>query len=325
MEKAVNEKNVVRAKKSKRRLKSYIFPTIMLGYPILQILVFYVGVNINSVLLAFKEYDGAGEYKLVFLENFKRLFQEFSLDRTFFYGVKNAVAVLCISVFIITPLAALFSYYVYKKWLGSGLFKVLLVLPMITSSMVMVLAYKGFVDIYLPKFLFKEFKLEIPNLVSNTDTQFAAVAVFMVISGFGTSALLYLGAMSGINPEILEAGKIDGVTPVSEFFFLVFPSIYGTFETLVVMSVAGVFTNQFYLFNFFGGGGGVAPINMTIGYYFFVQTKETTLAGYPRLAAMGLLFTAVVAPLTLIVRYVMDKFDPQADKNAGGKRSESNA
>ena len=114
--------------------------------------------------------------------------------------------------------------------------------------------------------------------------------------------------MNGIPPEMIEAGKMDGVTPLREFINLVLPSIYGTFSTLIIVAVAGVFTNQLNLYSFFGKGA--QPQNSTIGYYLYNQTQSASLAGYPRLAAMGIIFTLIVAPVTLLVRYVVNKFDP---------------
>lgn len=43
--------------KRKRLLLNSIFYILMAGIPILQVLVFYVGVNINSIFLAFKSYN----------------------------------------------------------------------------------------------------------------------------------------------------------------------------------------------------------------------------------------------------------------------------
>lgn len=291
--------------------KTYIFPVVMLAYPILQILIFYVGVNVNSLLLAFKTYDDAGVYTWVGFSNFKTVLYELTHDPTFTYGIRNSLIVLAVSVCIITPLSTLFSYYVYKKSRGAEFFKVMLVLPMITSSLVMVLTFTGFVDKYLPQLMNKAFDKEMPNLISNINTQFYILLFYAVLVGFGSSSLLYLGAMNGIPPELIEAGKIDGVTPLREFVNLVLPSIYGTFGTLIIVAVAGVFTNQLNLYSFFGKGA--QPQNSTIGYYLYNQTQSASLAGYPRLAALGIIFTLIVAPVTMLVRYFINKMDMTAD------------
>lgn len=92
------------------------------------------------------------------------------------------------------------------------------------------------------------------NLVSDTTTQLYVVLFYSVLVGFGTSSLLYLGAMNGIDPSITEAGEMDGITAFKEYFYIVLPSVYSTFSTLVVVAVAGVFANQLNLYSFFGRG-----------------------------------------------------------------------
>ena len=93
---------------------------------------------------------------------------------------------LAVSVLITTPLSTLFSYFVYKKYRGAEFFKVMLVLPMITSSLVMVLTFTDFVDKFLPMFFKRHFDVNMPNLVSNINTQFYVLLFYAVIVGFGS-------------------------------------------------------------------------------------------------------------------------------------------
>lgn len=308
---SANETGLLKKQARAAKWKSYVFPTVMLAYPVVQVLIFYFGVNINSLLLAFKLYDDAGGYTWAGFENFRTVFYELFHDPTFSAGIRNSLITLAVSVFITTPLSTLFSYYVYKRYRGAEFFKVMLVLPMITSTLVMVLTFTGFVDRFLPQFMEKHFGVNMVNLVSNTNTQLYVLLFYAVLVGFGSSSLLYLGAMNGISPEMIEAGKMDGVTPFREFIHLVVPSIYGTFGTLIIVAVAGVFTNQLNLYSFFGTGA--QPQNSTIGYYLYTQTQAASVAGYPRLATMGIIFTLIVAPVTLLVRYIINKFDPMGE------------
>lgn len=294
-----------------RKLKSYIFPTVMLAYPIVQSLVFYFGVNINSVLLAFKEYGADGGYHWFGINNFSAVFYDFVHDPQFGAAFRNSAIALFVSLLVTTPLATLFSFYIYKGYRGGEFFKVMLVLPMITSSLVMVLLFSGFVDNFLPKAMNKWFGFEMKNLVSDVTTQFYIVLFYSVLVGFGTSSLLYLGAMNGIDPSIVEAGQIDGITAFKEFLYLVLPSVYSTFSTLIVVAIAGVFANQLNLYSFFGRGAQAQT--STIGYYLYKNTQSASLSEYPKLAAMGIVLTFIVAPITLFVKWLIGKFDPAVE------------
>ena len=50
-----------------------IFYYVMFAFPILQFLIFYIGVNLNSILLAFKSYDYQSGYTFVWFDNFKQV------------------------------------------------------------------------------------------------------------------------------------------------------------------------------------------------------------------------------------------------------------
>ena len=61
--------------KTKRLWREIIFFAVIAGIPLLQFCVFYIGVNVNSIMLAFKSYDAySGQYTFVGLTNFSRLF-----------------------------------------------------------------------------------------------------------------------------------------------------------------------------------------------------------------------------------------------------------
>ena len=124
---------------------------------------------------------------------------------------------------------------------------------------------------------------------------------------------MYSNAMSGnISPEMVEAAQLEGVSAIQEFFYITFPLIFPTFSTFTVTGVAGIFTNQFGLFNFYGPAAD--PSLQTYGYYIYVKTlNASSKAEYPYLASMGVWLTAVAAPITFLVKYLLEKIDPTND------------
>ena len=58
----------------------------------------------------------------------------------------------------------------------------------------------------------------------------------------------------------------------------------------------------------------------TVGYFLYVQTLDSKLAGtreniftYPVLSAFGIILTAIILPITMIFRWLMNKYGPSAD------------
>ena len=59
----------------KRRFSEALFVYCAIALPLLQFIIFYVAVNINSIFLAFQSYDyGLGSYKFLGFDNFAAFF-----------------------------------------------------------------------------------------------------------------------------------------------------------------------------------------------------------------------------------------------------------
>lgn len=295
-----------------------IFYWSILAFPLLQFVIFYIGVNLNSFALAFQKFDYTGNgYSFIGFENlfqnFLDVFKDFQETKYLQTAVWNSVLVFILGLVIGLSLGLLFSYYIYKKCALSKFYKTILFLPYIISSITLVIIYKYFVEQAVPEVVLKIFNIEMEGLLSNQNTEFGAILFFTIWTGFGVQTLIYSSSMSGISNEIVEAAKIDGITPLKEFLFIDIPIIAPTISVFVVSSVATLFVNQMNLFNFYGVG---APYGVyTIGYYIYrgVSVAGTTLSDYPYYAAFGLVMTMITIPITLIVRKVMNKLNPNEE------------
>lgn len=293
-----------------QKKKDLIFYTLLLIWPITQFCIFYIGVNFNSVLMAFQDYDIAtGKSTFVWFDNFRKLFYDLGHDPLYLTAIKNSFklwgATLCISM----PIGLLFSYYIYKKRPLGGFFHVILFIPSIISSMVLALMYKYFTDLYVPNIINAMFGTRMEGMFTNLDTVLSAVILYGVWFGFGTSTLLYLGAMKGIPESVIEAAKVDGANVWQEFIYVILPQIFSTVSVFLIMGIAGLFVNQGALFEFFGQN--VENRNYTMGYFLFVRAYTTeSLHNY--LSALGLLITLIVAPVCICLRKLFQKLDPMS-------------
>lgn len=300
----------------KRSRGKDIFYWSILAFPILQFVVFYIGVNMNSFALAFQEFDyKENGFSFVgfknFFVNFIDVFEMFKEAKYLGNAFNNSIIVFLIGLVVGLSLALLFSYYIYKKSRMSKFYKVILFLPYVISSITLVIIYKYFVENAVPELVLKLTGLEMEGLLSNPKTEFGAILFFTMWIGFGVQTLIYSSAMSGISNEIVEAAKMDGITPLKEFLLIDIPMIAPTISVFVVSSTATIFANQMNLFSFYGTSASNYSI-WTIGYYLYrgISAPETTLADYPYYAAFGLVMTLISIPITLLVRYIMKKIDP---------------
>lgn len=299
---------------SKRKLRDTGFYIALIAIPMLQFIIFYICVNFNSILLAFKEYqttggvDAPSTYIWVGLRNFKDAFTTITASEIFGYAIRNSLVYYVVSLVIGVPLALVFSYYFYKKMPGSKFLHVIVFMPSIISSLVLSIIFRSITeDVFSDIFTSIE-----SGLLSEPNTAFATVIFYNIWVGFGMSVLLYSSQMSSIDESLSEAAKLDGAGQFKEFWHVSLPLTFPTITTFLIVGVAGIFTNNLSLLGLYHQ----APAYVqSVGYYLYMKTLGATesISELPKLSAMGLLFTLVAVPITLIVKYLLEKFGPSAN------------
>lgn len=291
-----------------------IFYAIIVALPLLQFLIFYVYVNFNSFFLAFKNIDvstGSSIETFVGFDNFRQLFSDIGGNEPMFgYAIKNSLVFFGLSLLISTPLGIIFSFYIFKKGLGHKFFQIILFIPSIICAMITVIMYRYFVDKSIPSLLNAIFGTNISLLFS--ENKLTCVFIYNFLMCYGTSVLTYVSAMNNISNDLFEAAKIDGANLFEEFFHIVLPQIFPTLSVFLIAGVSGVFVNQLNLFTFFDKN--LDPMDYSVGYYIYKTLLYGGESKYPYLAALGLLITAIIAPLTFGLRKLFDKINPMGDK-----------
>ena len=297
------------------------FYLIFIAFPVLHYLVFYVYINFNSFVLAFREYyveSARLTYKAAGFTNFASAFKILAENSR---AMWNSFLMLAVQLFVTTPLALLFSYFIYKRRRGTEFFRVMLFLPSVLSAVVFGLLYQAISDKVVGEIQTKIFKAEeVTNFLTSPKTSLLAVIIFNILMGFGVSVLTYSGTMSGINVSLIESAELDGCSPFQEFIKIVIPLIWPTVITLMIVSFSRVFTDQWQVYTLLNTSATGTTTNL--GYFLYRSTLESggfigngtpNNIAYPTLSAMGLILTVIVLPLTLILRWALNKYGPKAD------------
>ncbi|MBQ8374181.1 MAG: sugar ABC transporter permease [Clostridia bacterium] len=291
---------------AKQRRNKLLFYISLVGLPSLQFVIFYIIVNFNSIALAFQSYDSDNAvYFFYGFENIKQVFVNFSTQSFLPAAVKNSLICYSFTLLVGIPLAIIFSYYIYKKSFFSGGFKVFLFMPQIVSALVFALIFRFFTDNAIPQFVEMFTGEEADGLLSLPETRFGTVLFYTLWAGFGTQVLMYSGTMSGISDSVIEAGQLDGINSFQELIYIVVPMIFPTITTFIVVGFSGIFINQMNLYAFFGTKAEYA--DYTLGYYMYSAATEAGPAELPYLSAFGLVMTLFAAPLTLGLRWALNK------------------
>lgn len=297
-------------KRQKKNRKQLIFYILMLIWPVAQFLVFYIGVNLNSFMLAFQKFDQTtSSFRWTGLDNFKRIWTELTQYTTLRTALANSLVVWFFTIFLGTVLAVFFSYYIYKRFRLHGVFKIILFLPSILPGIILTMIFKTFVNDALPEIMAQIGIQMEPLMTLDAGTKFPMAAFFTVWISFGTQVLLYSGTMEQIDPSVIEAAQLDGITPAKELRYIVLPDVIPAVNTFFVAGIATIFVNQANLLSFYGYD--LFATDRTIGYYLFVLVNfpDYGRSEYGYASALGLACSAIAIPLTIIVRRLLMKLE----------------
>ena len=287
--------------------KDRIFICLMLLLPITHFLVFWLYIKGSAIIIAFQN-EFTGEFSL---EHFERFFRQFRVDMETDGVLKGAIANTFISagigLLINMPLAVFSSFVLYKKFYGHNFFMVVFYLPGIFGTVICIMMTKFVLDTTGPIVsIGRELGIKwIPEVVmsgllNNNTTGRTTYFVTMLSIGGGT-ILLLRGALQKIPRDLFDVGKIEGMGFFREFWYVAVPCSWSTIGIMWIMGFASVWGEYSRSYLLTGGAYGTC----TLGYYLFARTLASTTGNesynYP--AAVGLILTAIVLPLTLLLRW----------------------
>lgn len=301
-------KEPTRIKKRRHSKGNIIFYWALLALPLLQLLIFYFGVNFQTILMAFQRYDAFTD---TFTWDVKTNITKFLSDVTtpgFWTMMKNSFWVYIFTQLAGTALSILFAYYIHRKHLGSNFFRFVLFLPSVIPAILLTVMYKDAVGLGLPawmSFLFGK-DMNNPFVSSAGGVRYMLITLFTIWTSFGGQVLIYSATMDRIDYSIIEAGKIDGTTPWQEFRYLIMPNIAPAVSVFVVTGIACFFSNDNNIYNFLSWNA--MPQEKTVGYLLYTLVADGK-TGYCYSAFLGLICSLILIPVVTVVRKLIDRGD----------------
>lgn len=318
---------MIKGKQFKKRIYSKLdrsrFPFIYLCilFPVCQFLVFFVFVNINSILLAFQTDDGAFT-----LNNFNYVWK--AIEGTYQpaagagaigTAIKHSVILWLWSKLLIYPVSLVSTYILFKKIKGHYAFRVIFTLPAVIGATIWISTLQGVAD-YNGILVKICTKLGIPlsnNILSsgfifNPDTSFTTMVAFTVIGVVGGDVVL-TGAFSRVPAEIFESARIDGAGFWRECVQIAIPCVGSTISTILTFALCSFFVADCNAFLFTRGAAGSYNAE-TMGFYFLqlqLVAKQTQTYTFP--AAVGLVVSLITVPFVLFGRWALDKLFPPTE------------
>ncbi|NMO97653.1 ABC transporter permease [Paenibacillus lemnae] len=89
------------------------------------------------------------------------------------------------------------------------------------------------------------------NILASSNNTWLAMTLWGVWKGLGWGAIMYIAAITGIDPELYEAAKVDGASRFHQIWHVTVPGIIPTFFVLLILSIANFINNgmeQYFVF-----------------------------------------------------------------------------
>ena len=290
---------------SKRKRIRLLFIVCGVAIPLLNLCVFWIPTNINSILMAFQVSTPAGmEFGF---DYFKMLFNEFvNPFSEIRESLRNTVIFFCVDMFIKLPLCFMFSYFIYKKILGYKIFRYIFYLPAIISSVVLSSMFMYMLGPNGPLTrVWEYFSGDAPMFFADSDYALGSILVYCLWSGFGSSMIFYTAAMVRIPESVIEYGSLEGVGFLKEVWHIIIPLVWPTLSVFILMGFVDIFSSSGPILLFTSGEHGT----YTLSFWIYAKTVGISGANQNYAAAVGLFFTLCGTPLALFVKWLLDRIE----------------
>ncbi len=230
-----------RAGTVRKNLSMYWQIYLMLFVPIVYYLIFRYTPMFGNII-AFRKYRAGGK---LFGEEFSgfKYFKQFVKDATFWRAFKNTLVLNITYLLFRFPLTLIFALLIneivnlkWKKFVQTVSYLPHFISTVIVCGMIKeLLSTSGPINAFISNIGLD--KIEFIATAKYFVTIFVVSGIWQSI-GWGT--ILYLAAMSNINPSLYEAAAVDGAGHFQRVWHVTIPCILPTITTLLILDIGGL-------------------------------------------------------------------------------------
>jgi len=224
------------------------------------------------------------------LDNYSRMLH----DATFWRTLRHTLQFLIVTFTVQTALGFTLAAILHTKVKLATLHKVLVFIPTVIAPASMAPVFRTFFDV---GGMFNEILRAVglgsvaqPWLAQHSTALWAIMAI-TVWQWTGLTFILFYAAMSQIEPELLEAARIDGAGNLRTLWYVVWPGCRGTTIALAILSVIGALKTFDWPWLVTIGGPGDAT--EFLGTYIYRKGIREAHIGYASALSVALLILAV--------------------------------
>lgn len=290
--------------KKAQRTKELLCIWSILIIPLINLCIFWVYGTIQSVPIAFEHRFNDGTVVYDF-SNFEYLFSTFvEPNSVIANALTNTLIYWALGFFCLMPVCFLIAFFLYKKIMGYHFFRVVFFFPSIISSVIIAAFFKYIVGPggQFPWIWENVFGVKDVLFLADSDYAFPTMMFYNVYTGLTGFLLYWLSAYARLPEEIMEAGRIDGLSTLGEFWYIAMPLILPFYATMALLNITGILDAGGATLLLTGGSYGTYDIP----YYLYKFTTSGTLNDQGISGAVGLIKGTIVLPIALIVNRLVN-------------------
>jgi multiple sugar transport system permease protein len=282
--------------KRQRKLLGYLFvaPTII------GLFVFVIGPMLGSFGLSFYKWNVFRPPEFVGLANFERL----AGDTRVFLSFKNTFILVIMTVVMLEGLALALALSVYRltNRALSTFFRTAYFLPVLLSgaAVAVTLGYLFHKDFGVINYYLGLLGIEKIPWLTSSDTVLFTISLTTVWRNLGFTFIIFLGGLSTMPGEVLEAAEVDGATGWQKFIRITLPLLSPTILFAAVTDIIKML--QFFDEPFIMTRGGPGDASRTVVMMMYESGFGNLDFGYG--SAIALVLFAVIMIVTGIQFYL---------------------
>ncbi|QAY67002.1 carbohydrate ABC transporter permease [Paenibacillus protaetiae] len=254
---------------------------------------------INAFMISFQDYKPLGS-TYIGIDNYINSLN----DALFWKSVKNTIVytVLTVPVSLLLSFAIAILILPLRKWMQT-MFKAVYYLPAVASGVALSVVWLWIFDPLqsgIMNQLVGFFGGSNQNWLGTSATSMFSLVFMAWLSSHGTSIIIYLAALLGIDNSYYEAAELDGASFMQKIRFIVLPFLKPTTLFLLVTGIIGsfqVFQNAYLM----TGGG---PDNATTMVGLLIFNNAFKYFEFGEASAQALVLTLIIA----VISFVQFKF-----------------
>jgi multiple sugar transport system permease protein len=284
--------------------REWLTPWLFLAPGLFMFIVYVLLPIFQSIWISFHDWDGLGEKVWIGLGNYSELLD----DDSFYVSLKNNVIWLLLYLLAI-PAGLAVALFLNQSVTGIRLYKSLFFFPFVISQVVVGLIFTWF---YAPDFGPFSKLLEWltgEQLAVLADERYVTYGI--IIAGLWPQTaycmILYLTGLNNINPEQVEAARMDGAKGLKLLWYVVLPQLApATFIAMVVTVIGSL--RSFDLVSIMTAGGPYGS-SQVLSYFMFEQalSEYGFRMGYGAAIAVVLFLIMMVFISLFIVRMLVQE------------------